>query len=159
MQEVVLMKKDNIVLTKEEKEELGKFTNKGVHNVRLVNRAKIILALDTSGGRAPSEKTELANKLNISRQAIYDVVKDFLNAKNIKEFLKRKKRKTPPVEPKITGEVEAKIIALACGEVPEGRARWTLRLLASKAVDLQILNAVSYVSIGSLLKKRNLSLI
>ena len=153
------MKRSNIVLNPEERKELEKFTNKGVHNVRLVNRAKIILALDTSGGRVPSEKAELAYKLNISRQAIYDAVKDFLNAKNIKEFLKRKKRKTPPVEPKITGDVEAKIIALACSEVPEGRARWTLRLLAKKTVELQILDTVSYVSIGSLLKKQNLSLI
>jgi len=153
------MKRSNIVLNPEERKELEKFTNKGVHNVRLVNRAKIILALDTSDERTPSEKTELADKLNISRQAIYDAVKDFFNAKNIKEFLKRKKRKTPPVEPKITGDVEAKIIALACGEVPEGRARWTLRLLAKKTVELQILDTVSYVSIGSLLKKQNLSLI
>jgi len=153
------MKKNNIVLNPEERKELEEFTKKGVHNVRLVNRAKIILALDTSDGREPTEKIEIADKLNISRQTIYDVIKDFINAKNIKEFLKRKKRNTPPVEPKITGDVEAKIIALACGKVPEGRARWTLRLLANKVVELQILNEVSYVSVGNLLKKRNLSLI
>jgi len=153
------MIKNNIVLTKEEKKELEKFTSKGVHNVRLVNRAKIILALDTSNGRIPSEKTELAIKLDISRQAIYDVVKDFLNAKNIKDFLKRKKRKTPPIEPKITGDVEAKIIAIACGEVPEGRAKWTLELLANKTIELNILDSISQMSVHRLLKKRNLSLI
>ena len=159
MQEVVLMKKNRVVLNLEERKELEEFTNKGVHNVRLVNRAKIILALDISDERVPSEKTELADKLNISRQAIYDTVKDFLNAKNVKEFLKRKKRKTPPIEPKITGDVEAKIIALACGEVPEGRAKWTLELLANKTIELNILDSISQMSVCRLLKKRNLSLI
>jgi hypothetical protein len=72
--------------------------------------------------------------------------------------LQRKKRETPPVEAKITGEVEAKIVALGCSQPPEGRARWTLRLLAEKAVELEIIGEISHSSVGSVLKKHNLSL-
>ena len=61
-------------------------------------------------------------------------------------FLQRKKRVTPPVEPKITGEIEARIIAHACGEVPKGCARWTVRLLAEKSVELQIVDSISFKS-------------
>ena len=73
--------------------------------------------------------------------------------------LKRKKRKTPPVEPKITGDVEAHIIAMACSEPPKGFAKWSLRLLADKAVELEYIDKISYVSVGTVLKKHNLSLI
>ena len=149
--------KKSIVLTKEERNELEKIVKKGTHNVRKVNRAKIILMLDTSNDRTPISKVEVAIKLGISRQAVYDVINDYYKADKLSDFLNRKKRITPPVPPKITGDVEARIIALACGEAPEGRARWTLRLLAEKTVELGILDEVSYVSVRSLLKKHNLS--
>jgi hypothetical protein len=73
--------------------------------------------------------------------------------------LHRKKRETPPVPSKITGEVEAKILALCCGKPPEGRARWTLRLVEEKTVELGIVDSISDNTIGRLLKKRRLSLI
>ena len=73
-------------------------------------------------------------------------------------FLTRKKRETPPVDPKITGEVEARIIALACSQPPEGRARWSLRLLAEKSVELEILDKLSHSSVERVLKKTNISL-
>jgi hypothetical protein len=66
----------------------------------------------------------------------------------------RKKRGTPP-RIKIDGEAEAKIIALACSEPPEGRSRWTLKLLAGKVVELEILDSISDHGIGDLLKKRH----
>ncbi|MDR2729661.1 MAG: helix-turn-helix domain-containing protein, partial [Treponema sp.] len=83
---------------------------------------------------------------------------DFLALRDVSLFLQRKKRETPPVPPKITGELEARIIALACGEAPEGRARWTLRLLAAKCVELRYSDTISHVSIRTLLKKRDLNL-
>jgi hypothetical protein len=70
----------------------------------------------------------------------------------------RKKRETPPIEPKITGEAEARIIALACSEPPEGFSKWSLRLLAEKTVELGYLENVSHTSIGTVLKKHDLSL-
>jgi hypothetical protein len=75
--------------------------------------------------------------------------------RGIEAALKRKKRETPPVKPKITGEVEAHIIALACSEPPKGYAKWSLRLLADKAVELEYIDEISYVSVGAVLKKHS----
>ena len=69
-----------------------------------------------------------------------DAKQAFLVAESVTAFLQRKKRETPPVQPKITGDVEAHIIALACGPVLEGYAKWTVRLLADKSVDLNYID-------------------
>ena len=153
------MKQNQIVLTRGERNDLEKFSTTGVHSVRLVKRAKIILALDTSDGRKASKQEEIAQRLEVSRQAINNVRRDFLEAKNVSKFLQRKKRATPPVAPKVTGELEARIIALACSAAPQGYAKWTLRLLASKCVELQYADSLSHMTVSRLLKKRNLNLI
>ena len=152
------MKTKRIELTVKERAELERFCSKGVHNVRLVNRAKIILALDKSGGRLPEKQEVLAARIGVSRQTIINARDTFLALKSVPLFLQRKKRQTPPVPPKITGELEAHILALACSSVPKGYARWTLRLLAEKCVKLHYCDTLSHMSISRLLKKANLSL-
>jgi hypothetical protein len=72
--------------------------------------------------------------------------------------LSRKKRATPPVAPKVTGDVEAHIIALACGNPPEGYEKWTLRLLADKCVELNYAESLSHMTVARILKKTNISL-
>jgi transposase len=147
----------HIILTREERRELKQFSTTGVHSVRLVNRAKIILALDMSAGKKAQTQDAIAKCIGVSRQTVYEVKQDFLTAESVSMFLQRKKRATPPVPPKVTGELEARIIALACGEVPQGYARWTLRLLAEKCVELQYSDAMSHMTINRLLKKHNLN--
>ena len=151
------MEKENIELSPEERTELQQFSTKGVHSVRLVNRAKIILALDTSDGREAETQESLAKRIGVSRRTVNTVKSDFLAAQSVTSFLQRKKRETPPIEPKITGEVEARIIALACGEVPQGHAKWTLKLIADKCVQLGYIDAISHTSVRRVLKKTNLS--
>jgi len=151
------MKRKEIRLKIKDRVALEKFSTTGVHNVRLVNRAKIILALDISGGRIAERHEAIAERLGISRQAVNNARNEFLEAKGLADFLQRKKRETPPIEPKVTGELEARIIALACGKSPEGRARWTLRLLAEKCVELHYADTISHMTISRLLKKRNLN--
>jgi len=153
------MRKEKIRLTVKERAELEKYCTKGVHNVRLVDRAKIILALDTSGGRTAERQEVIAERLKISRQTVNNVRHDFLTVKDLTIFLQRKKRETPPVPPKVTGELEARIISLACGEAPKGATRWTLRLLSEKCVQLHYCKTMSHMTISRLLKKRNLNLI
>lgn len=153
------MRKKQIKLTVKERAELERFCTTGVHSVKLVNRAKIILSLDTSGDRTPERHEAVAERLGISRQTVNNVRNDFLSAKSLSIFLQRKQRETPPVPPKVTGELEARIIALACGEVPKGYSRWTLRLLADKCVQLHYSKSMSHMTISRLLKKRNLNLI
>lgn len=137
--------------------ELEKFAKTGKHSVKLVNRAKIILELDEADGRKPLTQTKIAEKIGVSRQTVNDTKQSFIATESICEFLKRKKRKTPPVEPKITGEVEAHIIALACSPVPEGYAKWGVRLLADKCVELGYIDSISFKSVQRVLKKHNSS--
>ena len=152
------MKKNQIELTAEQRKELEEFSTTGVHSVRLVNRAKTVLLSDTSEGRKPMKQDEIALKLDISEQSVCKIKRDFRESESVSVFLERKRRIDPPVEPKITGEIEARIIALACGEVPQGCAKWTLHLLADKSVELNIIDSISHMSVHRLLKKHNLSL-
>lgn len=153
------MERNYIKLTKKERTELERFTTTGVHSVRLVNRAKIILALDTSKNRIPGQLENIANQIGVSRQTVYNTKNSFLSLSDVSLFLQRKKRETPPVPPKVDGQLEARIIALACSEVPKGYARWTVRLLADKCVELHYSDSISHMTISRLLKKTNLSLI
>ena len=152
-----MRKTEKIKLKGKERTELEDYCRKGVHSVRLVNRAKIILSLDTSEGRKTQTQQQIVAKVGVSRQTVNNAKKDFLKANSVAEFLQRKKRETPPVPVKITGEVEAHIIALACSPVPEGYARWTLRLLAEKCVELHYCDSISHTSVSNLLKKRILN--
>ena len=78
--------------------------------------------------------------------------------KGLEATINRKKRETPPVPAKVTGEVEAHVIALACGQPPDGYSKWTLRLLADRTVELGYIDSISHVTVSTILKKTNLSL-
>ena len=101
---------------------------------------------------------QVAQNLNTSATTVQIVRKSYA-ASGLEAALKRKKRAIPPVVPKITGEVEAHIVALACSKAPDGYSKWSLRLLAGKAVELGYIDDISYVSVGSVLKKHSLNLI
>lgn len=152
------MENNAILLSQEQRNELEKFANTGTHNVHLVTRAKTILALDRSNKKDHLRITRICEQVGLSRQAVYDIRDAFLTANSVPEFLTRKKRETPPVAPKVTGEVEAHIIAIACSEPPEGCVRWTLRLISKKAVELNVIDQLSYMTVQRLLKKQNISL-
>jgi len=145
-------------LSKEERRELLQFTKNGVHNAHLITRARTILALDRTDKKDHLRIGRVCESVNLSRQAVNDIRADFFAADSVSAFLTRKKRETPPVQAKITGEVEAHIIALACSEPPEGCARWTLCLLADKAVELGYVDGLSFKSVQRVLKKHNLNL-
>jgi transposase len=113
--------------------------------------------LDENKGKVDKQE-EIARRLRTSTVTIYNVSKQFVED-GLEAALNRKKRETPPIQPIATGEIEARIIALACSEPPQGRTRWTLRLLEEKVVELQIVDAISDNTIGRLLKKHHLSLI
>jgi transposase len=153
-----MRKRIGIQLSQAERKKLEQFSRTGSHSVRLVNRAKIILGLDESDRRKKETQAMIANHVGVSRQTVNNVKNAFLAAGNVEKFLQRSKRETPPVMPKVTGEVEAHIIALACSKVPEGHAKWTLRLLADRCVKLGYVDSISPMTVSRLFKKRNLSL-
>jgi hypothetical protein len=102
-----------IMLSADQRFVLDKFSKNGVHNAHLILRAKVILALDRSTKKDHLRITRISSQLCISRQAIYDIRTAFLEANSLEEFLTRKKRDTPPVAAKITGDVEAHIMQYA----------------------------------------------
>lgn len=150
-------KKYRVRLTREERKELEGITRRGKHSATKVKRAHILLNLDENSGLV-KKQAEIAEQLSTTTSTIYAVSKQFVQ-EGLQATLSRKRRENPPRRPIATGDVEARIIALACGKPPEGRTRWTLRLLEEKAVELQIVDAISDNTIGRLLKKRRLSLI
>jgi len=149
-------KKYPINLSAEERQELMSVTKRGKHSAATIKRANILLDLDESHGNVETQM-EIASRNRTSIVTIYKISRQFAE-EGLQATLYRKKREIPPIKPIATGGIEARIIALACSEPPKGRTRWTLRLLEEKAVELQIVDAISDNTIGRLLKKHHLSL-
>lgn len=147
-----------IYLTEEEQVQLKEIVRKGVHNSHVITRARVLLMLDRTGKSDHVRYKRTAEYAQISVQAVYNMRDEFLANHNIESYLTRKKRETPPTAPKIVGETEAKIIALACSEPPKGYSRWTVRLLSEKAVQLGFVDKLSHMTVQRLLKKRNINL-
>ena len=147
-----------IKLSSAEQKILREYTSKGEHPSRLVRRAQIILELDISSSGVPDNEEIIANRHNVTKQTVQNVKCDYLGL-CVEQFLQRRKRATPPVAPKVDGNFEAHLIALCCSEPPKGYARWSIRMLADKAVELGYIESVSHMTVSRVLKKTSLSLI
>ena len=146
-----------ISLEAQERALLESIVKAGKSPAKEVLRANILLNSDCSLGNTPVKTRELAVLLNTSPTTVQNVRKEYFNS-NVDETIKRKKRETPPMPPKVDGEFEARLIALACQQPPEGYAKWTLRLLADKTIELGYIESVSHMTVSRVLKKTNLSL-
>ena len=146
-----------IELIAQDKAELIDIVTKGKRPARTILRANILLASDRRNERYMTV-SEISKAYHTTPTTVQTVRTSYCE-KGLEATLNRKKRETPPVPAKVTGEVEAHVIALACGEPPEGYSRWTLRLLADKTVELGYIESISHVTISTILKKMNLSLI
>ena len=99
---------------------------------------------------------EVAHKSKLHRQTVYDLRKRFCT-EGFEVALHRKKREIPPVEPKVTGDVEARIIACACSSAPDGKSHWTMQMIADKIVLDGVVDSISDETIRRTLKKHNTS--
>jgi transposase len=138
-----------IKLSKTELRSLTSFLRRGTTTARTQTRARILDLLH----RGEHPKT-IASLLQISLQTVFNVKRRYL-ADGLDIALFDRARCGRPV--RIDGTQRAKITALACSTPPEGYARWSLRLLADKAVELQLCEAVSHNAVGEILKKTNFS--
>jgi transposase len=137
---------------------LTRVVSSGRHPARMITRARVLLALDESLGSAPDRRV-VAERLGTSQSTVYLVAKAFATrGGGVEDVIGRKKRATPPVEPKVTGEVEARLIALTCTQPPPGRARWTLRLLERQVALTEGMPPMDHSTIGRVLKRGRLSL-
>jgi transposase len=135
----------SIQLSKEERSSLKTLFSGGSGSNRQHNRARILDLLERNKSAA-----EISALLDCSPTTVYNV-KHRYQTEGLESALTEKPRSGKP--PRISGEEKARITALACSEVPEGHARWTLRLLADKAVELGFIDSISHNHVGELLKK------
>ena len=144
-----------IELSAEEKAKLMELVSKGKSPARTILRANILLASDKENEKYMTI-SEISKAYHTTPTTVKNVRASYCE-KGLEATINRKKRETPPVPAKLTGEVEAHIIALACGEPPEGYSKWSLRLLAERTVELGYIDSISHVTVSTILKKTNLS--
>jgi transposase len=151
-------KEFTVRLTGGDRAKLTKVVSAGRHPARMITRARVLLALDETQGPAPDRRV-VAERVGVSENTVYLVAKAFTtHAGRVEDVIGRKKRTTPPVEPKVTGDVEARLIALACTQPPPGRARWTLRLLERQVALTEGMPPMDHSTIGRVLKRGRLNL-
>jgi hypothetical protein len=152
----IAVKKYVVKLTAEERERLKALIQSGKHAARKLTRARILLKADASGAGEGWSDSQIAAALDTGLVTVARV-RQQLVAEGFEAVL-TPKRSPASARPRIfDGAAEAKLTALACSEPPKGRARWTLRLLEDKVVELNIVARVSDNTIGRTLKKTSLS--
>jgi transposase len=150
------MKKYKVTLTEEERAELKSISSKGNHRSQKILNALILLNCDEGSFQKKRSKNEdISRILNISMKKIDRVKKRFVEDGFELAVNCGKSRRV--YEKKADGDFEAHLIALSCGKPPKGQARWSLRLLADKAVELEYIDSVSHETVRQVLKKTNLN--
>ena len=139
-------------LTPEEREYLYDLIKKGKRPAYKIRHANILLKADEDG---PSlTDVQIAEIFSAHKRTVAGIRKRFVE-EGLESALGRKKQSAPSRKRSFDGEGEARLIALSCGDPPEGCSGWTLRLLADKAVELNIVEEVSHETVRKTLKKTN----
>jgi len=150
------MKKYIVRLTDEEHAELKMLVGKGKAAAHKIKHANILLKTNAAGSAWTD--VAVAQAFGCCRQTVENVRQRFVE-QGLQAALERKKRALPPREKILGGKEEAHLIALACSDAPEGRSRWTLKLLANKLIELEVVEEVSYRTVQRCLKKTGCDLI
>jgi len=146
-------KKYRIKLSQAERKELEAIVDRGTHSSIKYKRAMALLLSDESDS-GPARSDREIEEVTRMRQRTVERLRKRCHIVGPLEALERVPRARPPVESKITGEIEAKLVQIACSEAPDGVSKWTLSLIAEEAVRLEIINSISRASVGNVLKKR-----
>ena len=142
-----------VELSAEDRKALEKIVRGGTHKARVVKRAQVLLRSDRAKGK-PHTQAEVSENLGVCMSMVSATCRRYAQH-GLDAALSEKPR--PGQAPKITGEIEAKLITLACSTPPAGHAKWALRLLASEVVRLEYLDSISHTAIRNTLKKTRLS--
>jgi len=146
-----------VTLTRQERDDLEALTRRGKTHARRFIHARALLLCD-AGPHGPAwTVADVAEALGVTSRTIEHLKERFVED-GLEAALERKPREKPPREVIFDGAFEARLIALACSDAPEGYQRWTVRLLADKAVELNLAPSVSHMTVQRVLKKTNLSL-
>jgi transposase len=151
------MKKTYIVtLTQEERRMLQEMLSRGKAAARKLMHARILLKADVAAGGPGWNDEAIVEALEVGRATVERVRKEFVE-EGLQAALERRKPRRQ-YRRKLDGDDEAHLVALACQKPPEGRSRWTLRLLADRMVQLEYVDEISYQTVRRTLKKTNSSL-
>lgn len=140
-----MAKKKPLKLKAKDQKELERLTSSGTLKARKINRCRILL-LAAKG----KKRSEIIEAVQVSPPTVDEVLRRYKKG-GLENALNERPRSGTPAT--FTGKDKAKITALACSTPPEGRCRWTLRLLADRAVELNIVDAISYDTVAAILKK------
>lgn len=150
------MKKYKVTMTAEERDFLQKLIAAGKAAATKLTHARILLKADAAPGGPAWTDARIAEALDVHVNTVERLRERFVE-QGLAAALGRKRQDRPSRERTLDGKAEAHLIALACSEPPQGRARWTLRLLADKLVELEIVDTVSTETVRRVLKKTNSS--
>ncbi len=146
------MKKYKVTLTDQERQQLSDLIASGKGAARKLARARILLKADAAPGGPAWPDERIAEAVEVSRATVERVRQRFVE-QGLEASLGRKPQDRPSRERKLDGRAEARLIALACSEPPEGRQEWTMRLLADKLVELRVVDTISDETVRRALKK------
>jgi transposase len=151
-----MAKKYLVTLTPAERDHLRALISAGKRSALTLTRARILLKADQADGGPAWADDRIAEALDCGRRTVERVRQRFVE-RGLDLALGRKPQDRPSRERKFDGASEARLIALACSPPPDGRARWTLKLLADKLVELEVFDAVDDETVRRVLKKTNCS--
>ena len=151
-----MKQKYHVALSEAERKRIKKHLRSKKQSLESKKRAKVLLALDESDDRKPESTEKIASANGVSGESVRNYRKRYSN-EGLNAILGRKKRTTPPVPAKVTGEVEAHIIATCCSVPPEGKAAWSMQMIADKIVLDGVVDSISDETVRLVLKKRNSS--
>ena len=150
------MKRYKVTLDAEERQHLHDLIAAGKAAARKLAHARILLKADAADGGPAWPDHRIADALEVSSATVERVRQRFVEL-GLDAALDRKQRERPPREIKLDGRAEARLIALACSAPPEGRACWTMQLLADRLVELKVVGSVSDETVRLALKKTRLA--
>jgi Homeodomain-like domain len=151
-----MKKRYRVTLTQSERDELRKLVSVGKAAAQKLVRARILLLADQAEGGAGKSDPEIVDSLACGRASVERVRKRFVEEGFEAALTPKPSQRV--YERKMDGKAEAHLIALACSPAPEGRSRWTLRLLSDQMVTLEHVESLSFETVRRTLKKTNLSL-
>jgi homeodomain-containing protein len=146
------MKRYKVTLDAEERQHLHDLIAAGQAAARKLTHARILLKADAAEGGPAWPDGRIAEALEVSVATVERVRQRFVE-QSFDAALQRKRRERPAREVKLDGRAEARLIALACSAPPEGRAVWTMQLLADKLVELEVVDSISDETVRLALKK------
>ncbi len=147
-------KKYRVFLNGKKRSNLKRLVNTGTEKARKITRARILLLADESPSGPSKKDKEIMEALCVCARTVAQTRQRF-TAGDIQGALNEKPRSGKP--PKFTGREKAKLTLIACSEPPEGRTRWSVRLLADKMVELEVVDSISRETVRKYLKKGNSS--